>query len=418
MKTLYIECSMGAAGDMLMAALLELTGDEKAFSERMNCLGLKDVKVCINRAVKLGISGTAVSVVVGSAEEVSADVDLETGHGCHHHDDGCGKEHSHRHSHLTDIEAVILGLPVSQRVKKDALAVYSLIAEAESHVHGIPASEIRFHEVGALDAITDIVGVCLLIESLSPERIVVSPVHTGSGSVRCAHGILPVPAPATAYILRGVPSYGGSIKGELCTPTGAALLKHFASDFGPMPEMTVRKIGYGMGKKDFEAVNCVRTLYGESDSACGANGTVAELRCNIDDMSGEALGFVCRKLIRDGAFDAFTTPLGMKKDRPGIMLTCICGVDRADEFAAALLRHTTTFGVRRSVLGRYMLEREVRLITTPFGQLRIKVGRGYGVEKAKFEYEDVAALADEHGVSIDEMNRKLWRYLDEGEHKE
>jgi len=418
MRTLYIECNMGAAGDMLTAALLELIDDKEAFLEQMNGLGLKDVKVGACRAVKHGVSGTSMSVDIGGVEEASVDVDIGTEHG-HCRDEGTyGGVHPHGHSCLTDIKTTILGLPVSQRIKKDALAVYDLIAEAESHVHDKPVSEIMFHEVGAMDSVVDIIGVCTLMDRLAPERTVVSPVHVGSGFVRCAHGMLPVPVPAAAYILQGVPIYGGSIKGELCTPTGAALLKHFAAAFGPMPEMNVKKIGYGMGKKDFEAVNCVRAFYGESGASQGTNGTVAELRCNIDDMSGEALGFVCRKLIREGAFDAFTTPLGMKKDRPGIMLTCICGVDRADEFAAALLRHTTTFGVRRSVLGRYMLDREVRLIATPFGQLRIKIGSGYGIEKAKFEYEDVAALADKHGVSIDEMNRMLWGCLGKGEHKE
>ncbi|MCL2032893.1 MAG: nickel pincer cofactor biosynthesis protein LarC [Methanomassiliicoccaceae archaeon] len=419
MRTLYIECNMGAAGDMIMAALLELIDSKEAFLKQMNGLGLKGVKLSANRSVKHGVNGTAVSVTVDGREEVSIDVDMEKDQG-YGFDETFGEEHSHHHSHrhssLADIEAVILGLPVSQWVKDNALAVYGLIAEAESRIHKGPVSEIHFDELGGMDAVADIVGVCLLMERLSPDRVVVSPVHVGSGLVRCFHGILPVPAPATAYILQGVPTYGGMIKGELCTPTGAALLKHFAGNFGPLPEMRIHKIGYGMGKKDFAVVNCVRAFLGEGNAAGGANDTVAELRCNIDDMSGEALGFVCRKLIQEGAFDAFTTAVGMKKDRPGTMLTCICGVERADEFAAMLLQHTTTFGVRKDTLSRYTLEREVRLVTTPFGQLRIKVGKGYNVERAKFEYEDVAALADEQGVPIDEMIRRLWKYVGEGGH--
>ena len=307
-------------------------------------------------------------------------------------------------------------MPVSESVKKHTLAIYNLIAQAEAHAHGAPVTEVHFHEVGNLDAVADIVGVCLLIEELAPDRIIVSPVHTGSGFVRCSHGVLPVPAPATAHILMGAPSYGGKIKGELCTPTGAAILKHFADDFGPMPEMRVKRIGYGMGKKDFEAANCVRAFWGESDGrGSGPNGYVAELQCNVDDMTGEALGFACQTLIEAGARDVFTAAAGMKKDRPGVLLTCVCDVNKADAFAALILRHTTTFGVRKTVFHRYMLEREIKSLQTPFGNVRMKTGKGYGVTKSKLEYEDVAALAREHNCSIGEMERRIWDNLESSE---
>jgi uncharacterized protein (TIGR00299 family) protein len=271
---------------------------------------------------------------------------------------------------------------------------------------------VHFHEVGNMDAIADITGVCLLMEELSPEKIIVSPVHAGGGFVRCAHGVLPVPAPATARILTGVPFYGGKIKGELCTPTGAAILKYFADDFGSMPEMRVMKIGYGMGKKDFEAANCVRVFMGETGVyEGGANGYAAELSCNVDDMTGEALGFACHTLMEAGALDVFTAASDMKKDRPGVLLTCVCDEDKADLFASLILKHTTTFGVRKTTLKRYMLERELEKKQTPFGEVRLKTGKGFGVIKSKLEYEDIAALAKRHDCSFTEMQRRIWNNL-------
>lgn len=293
MKTLYIECNMGAAGDMLMASLSELLPNPQEFVDVMNALNLPGVAVSREKSVKCGITGSHITVKVHGEEEESHDHGHEHEHE-HHHEDDHDHEHHHDHDHdhehhhdhdqdhhdhdhhhdhghghhhhagLGEIEAIIGALPVSDRVKHDALHVYGLIAEAEAKAHDRPVTEVHFHEVGAMDAVADVVGVCLLMEHLNPDRVIVSPVHVGSGHVRCAHGILPVPAPATAHILKGVPIYGGSIKGELCTPTGAALVKYFADGFGAMPVMSVEAIGYGMGKKDFEAANCVRTYWGES----------------------------------------------------------------------------------------------------------------------------------------------------------
>ena len=417
MKTLYIECNMGAAGDMLMAALLELLPEKETFLERINALGLEGVRVSAGPSVKRGITGARVSVTIQGVEEASIDVDMTEGQNDHdhQHDHKHDREHEHTHIHhnlnhtgIKDIEKIVSGLPVSENVKKNVLGIYYLIAEAESQVHGAPVTQLHFHEVGNLDAIADITGVCLLLEELAPDRIVVSPVHTGSGFVRCSHGILPVPAPATARILTGIPSYGGKIKGELCTPTGAAILKHFADDFGSMPEMRVKNIGYGMGKKDFEAANCVRVFLGESgEYEGGPNGCVSELQCNVDDMTGEALGYACQMLMEAGAYDVFTTAAGMKKDRPGVLITCVCDVNKADSFAALMLRHTTTFGVRKSILSRYMLDREIMTIQTEYGKVRMKNGKGYGVTKSKLEYEDVAALARENNCSIGEMERRI-----------
>jgi len=407
MKTLYLECNMGAAGDMLTAALLELTEDRQAFIDKMNILGLPGVRIEAEPAVKCGITGTHMKVTVDGEEEESVDHHHDHEHEHeheHHHEHRHDHEHHHDHDHghhhhasVKDINGLIDGLDIPERVKADAKAVYALIAEAESRVHGRPVTEIHFHEVGTMDAVADVVGVCLLMDLLAPEQVIVSPVHTGSGQVRCAHGILPVPAPATALILQGVPSYGGQVKGELCTPTGAALLKHFASRFGDRPVMAVEAIGYGMGKKDFEQANCVRAFLGESE---GEKETVTKLECNLDDMTGEDIGFAMERLFEAGALDVYTQPIGMKKSRPGILLSVICRTGEADRMAEEIMKHTTTLGIRRQDMSRYVLPREIGTVETPCGPVRVKRAAGMGTEKAKPEYEDLAVLARKNNVSL------------------
>ena len=302
MKTLYLDCGMGAAGDMLTAALLELLPEPKAFLQELNALGIPGVVTTAVRTEKCGICGTQLSVTVNGAEEESEDVPLAHTHACSHvhehdHEHEHAHEHPHSHTGIADIRARIAALPVPQRVRDNILAVYGRLAAAESEAHGRPVDQIHFHEVGTMDALADITAVCLLLERLAPEQIIVSPVHVGSGHVRCAHGILPVPAPATAILLRGVPIYGGHIAGELCTPTGAALLTQFAARFGDMPPMRVERIGYGMGRKDFPAANCVRALLGETEDSAE---DVLELACNLDDMTPEAIGFALERLLEAG----------------------------------------------------------------------------------------------------------------------
>ena len=298
---------------------------------------------------------------------------------------------------MADIEALINSLDVSDRVKADAKAVYALIADAESRVHGRPVTEIHFHEVGTLDAVADVVGVCLLMEQLAPDQVIASPVHTGSGHVHCAHGILPVPAPATALILEGIPSYGGKVSGELCTPTGAALLKHFVSRFGDRPVMAVEAIGYGMGKKDFDQANCVRAFLGQSE---GERETITRLECNLDDMTGEDIAFAMEQLFAAGARDVYTQPIGMKKSRPGILLSVICLAQDADRLAEVMMKHTTTLGIRRQDMSRYVLDRKQETVSTEYGPVRVKRASGMGVDRVKPEYEDIAALAKEHNVPL------------------
>ena len=378
MRTIYLDCGMGAAGDMLTAALLELMPNQDAFVEELNGLGIPGIRFTAEKCEKCGILGTHMKVTVHGEEE-----------------DG----HHHHHGHLADIRGIVSGLPLPTMVKLDILAVYEEIAQAESHVHGVPVEHIHFHEVGTMDAIADVTAVCLLLHRLAPDKIIVSPVHVGSGQVRCAHGILPVPAPATAYLLRGIPIYGGSIDGELCTPTGAALLKHFATEFGQMPVMKVQAIGYGMGRKDFPRANCVRALLGETEAPIDA---IVELRCNVDDMTGEAVGFALELLLENGALDAFTLPIGMKKSRPGVLITVLCREEKKEAMVHLLLKHTTTLGVREFPCRRYALSRTMEVVNTPFGPVRKKVSSGYGVRREKLEYDDLAKIAKEQHISLAE----------------
>ena len=416
MRTLYIECNMGAAGDMLMAALSELLPDPDGFIARMNALDLPGVRFERRKAEKCGVTGTHISVTVNGEEEHSHDHEHHHGHDHaeseadhsqlshpahdHDHNEHTHDHHHHHHSSLRDIHAVIDGLDLPEAVKADAKAVYMRIADAESEVHGHPVDQIHFHEVGALDAVADVVGVCALMHEIAPEQVAVSPVHVGSGQVRCAHGMLPVPAPATALLLKGVPVYGGAIRGELCTPTGAALLTHFADDFGAMPAMTLDRVGYGMGTKDFPWANCVRALLGETEETPDS---AVELRCNLDDMTGEAIGFAVRRLREAGALDVWTQAIQMKKDRPGTLLCCLCPPEREAEFARLMLKHTTTIGVRGQTLRRYTLQREAVTLDTPYGPIRAKRSHGYGVDRTKPEFDDLAQIAEREGIAVGEI---------------
>ena len=387
MKTLYFDCGMGAAGDMLSAALLELFPQPEKIIEELNTLGIPHVEFSTEKVTKCGILGTHMSVKVHGHEEDE--------HHHHHHEHG-----HHHHSSLHDIEHILSHLNISDKVRKDVLAVYHLIADAESKAHGVPISEIHFHEVGNLDAVADVTAVCLLIDKLSPDQIMASPIHVGCGQVHCAHGILPVPAPATAHILQGCPIYGGKIKGELCTPTGAALLKYFVNSFGDMPMMCVSSIGYGMGKKDFEAANCVRVLLGET---ADTGDTIAELSCNVDDMTAEAISFAMEALFSAGALEVYTVPVGMKKSRPGTLLCTMCRVDDKDKMIRLIFKYTTTIGIREQISNRYTLKRSIKSVETSHGPVRKKISSGYGVQREKYEYEDLADIARKKNLSITDV---------------
>ena len=382
MKILYLDCGMGAAGDMLTAALLELFDDKEAVLAELNGLGIPGVQFIAEKSEKCGIGGTHMRVLVEGHEE-----------------DG----HHHHHSGMDDIAHIVGHLNASKEVRQEIMDIYWIIAGAESKVHGVPVTHIHFHEVGAMDAIADVAAVCYLMDKLKADKVVASPVHVGSGQVKCAHGLLPVPAPATANILTGIPIYGGAIKGELCTPTGAALLKHFVQKFGDMPPMAVSKIGYGMGKKDFEAPNCIRAMLGETAEKAER---ILELSCNLDDMTGEAIGFAMEALLEAGALDVFTTAIGMKKSRPGVMLITLCRDADKEKLLPLIFKHTTTLGIREKVCNRYTLTRKEEIVQTPYGPVRQKIAEGYGVERSKYEYEDLAKIARENGLALSEIIKK------------
>lgn len=346
MKTLYLDCGMGAAGDMLAAALSELLPDPQSFIDAFNRLDIPQVSVSRESVEKCGICGTHFSVTVNGGEE---DEHMHEHHGVAHH----------HHGSLQTIEHIVgEHLSLEQAVRDDILAVYRLLAEAESHVHGVPVSDIHFHEVGTMDALADITAVCMLLHALAPDEIVASPVHVGSGTVKCAHGILPVPAPATAHLLRDVPIYGGAILGE-------------AGDGGD---------------------------------------SVAYLNCNVDDMTGEEIGFAMERLYDAGALEVFTVSVGMKKNRPGTLIEVLCRETDRERIVETLFRHTTTIGVREVPMRRYAMARRTETLDTPYGTVRKKISSGYRAQKDKYEYDDLAKIAREQGISLTEVKSRVRKF--------
>ena len=502
---------MGAAGDMLTAALLELTEDKEQIVAELNDMGIPGVEFRAVPSSKCGVVGTHMEVTVDGISETVIDVDEhnhadphphvhthEHGHNHSHehthshehnhthshdqahshdhdhshshseHEDGrvhshaldedWGQPHTHEHSHehshehthdhdhthshdhdhnhdhghdyshehghehsqehghshenghshshrgMGEINEIIAGLNLPEQVKKDASAIYEIIAQAESHVHGEPVDKIHFHEVGNMDAIADVTAAALLMNKIRPDKVIVSPINTGHGQVKCAHGIIPVPAPATAHILQGIPTYSNWVKGELLTPTGAAILIYYADEFGQKPIMAADKTGYGMGTKDFEAANCVRAFIGKGEDSTDS---VVELSCNVDDMTGEEIGYAIEKLMEGGARDAFAAPVIMKKSRPGHVITVIASPEDKERIVRLIFKVTTTIGIRETLHPRYVLDRQVCELDTEFGKVRCKVSEGYGVRREKLEYDDIAKIADENDLSIAQVRERL-----------
>ncbi|MBQ3703297.1 MAG: nickel pincer cofactor biosynthesis protein LarC [Oscillospiraceae bacterium] len=391
MRTLYLDCGMGAAGDMLTGALLALLDEpeQEAFLLEINTALSGKAEVTAAPDVKCGVQGLHVSVKIGGAEE---------GAEHHHH------EEHHQRNGTKEIRTLIDSLPFSDSVRYHAREVFDDIAFAEAQVHGVDMEHIHFHEVGSIDAVADVLGVCLLMEKLAPEQVIASPVNVGGGVVRCAHGILPVPAPATEILLRGVPWYADDLKTELCTPTGAALLSHFADRFDKSPMIRVEKCGYGTGTKDFDRLNAVRALLGEAPDEPEI---LLELQCNLDDMTGEELGFAMERLFDAGALDVWTTAIGMKKSRPGVMLSVLCRAAQRDALLRCLFKHTTTLGVREFICPRHALARDDRIAQTPWGKVTVKRAEGWGVRREKPEYEDLARIARENDLSLREVEAAI-----------
>lgn len=458
MRILYLDLGMGAAGDMISAALYDLLTEDqkKLYLDQVSKLGLPGVTIQPAKMEKCGIVGTYMAVRVDGEEEA----DHEHSH-VHDHD------HLHRHHHNSPshVGEVIRSLNLSDRVKDQALEVYRDLAEAESRAHGVDVTQIHFHEVGDKDAIADVANACLLLDLIRPDRVIASPAATGSGTVRCAHGILPVPAPATACLLqeKGIPCESGTEDGELLTPTGAALIGRFVMQFGRQPAMVIEKIGYGMGKKDFKRANCLRAILGRteenkdfrekpkkgaSEGTAGETGSlqgktareaeagkdgersvkkerheeqpdrlrdrVLELTCNLDDMTPEDIAYACGKLFKAGALDVFTTPIGMKKGRQATMLTALCHEGEREALVQAIFRHTTTLGVREKTCERYILKSSYRQIPLDGGEglsIQVKESEGYGVRRVKPEYDQVTEAADQFGLSVSEVRDQVRRKI-------
>lgn len=432
MKTIYLECNMGAAGDMLMSALYELCEQKEWFLYKMNgVFAPYGVVLTAESVTKCGIAGTHLHVLVQNTDEgaspktsnaAAGNITPETTAHSHeehtHETDAQGEQATHFHNDYPSILAQIQSLPLAEEVKEDAAAIYQLIGNAEAKVHNTTLEQIHFHEVGTLDALADVVGCSLLIHLIAPEQILASPVHVGNGFVRCAHGVLPVPAPATAELLKGIPYYTGSITSELCTPTGAAILKYYVSRFFPMPTITTSAVGYGMGTKDFEIANCIRAFLGDtnmdyteeySEEGFSGDDTILSISCNIDDMTGEALGLATEILMAAGALDVYTIPVQMKKNRPGILLTCICELEDREKFTGLFFLHTSTRGVRYQIFERAKLESTFETRSTSYGDIRIKKSTGYGIKKEKPEFEDLKSVVLKNGcsMSLDEVTKSL-----------
>jgi uncharacterized protein (TIGR00299 family) protein len=381
MKIAYFDCFSGVSGDMTLGALLACGADEAEFRERLGALSVPGYELAIQRVTRGGITATDVDVRL---------LEVDRGHG----------------RHLSDIAELLEAsvLPIS--VKQKALAVFTRLADAEASIHGTSREEIHFHEVGAVDAIVDIVGACLLLEMLGVEQIVTSSIPCGYGTITCQHGIMPVPAPATLELLAGFPVHSVDIRGELVTPTGAALLTTLADPLtaGRMPAMRVLSSGFGAGKKQFkpDMPNLLRVVLGETlESADSTPQTIAVLETNLDDQSPEGFDLLMERAFAAGAVDVFFAPIQMKKNRPATLVTVLCPPDKADVLAEVLFRETGTFGIRIREQRRCTLDRTWRTVATEFGDVRLKAGAWHGEEMTVApEYEDCKRLAQEHGVPL------------------
>jgi uncharacterized protein (TIGR00299 family) protein len=401
MKLLYLDCFAGISGDMFLGALLDLGVSEDALRTELEKLHLRDYRISSQRVTKQNISATKFDVTVFVDAAVHSPSPLL---------------HAavHEHRGYTEIAAMIEKSGLSPRVKDRALRVFRRIGEAEAKIHGIPLEKIHFHEIGAVDSIVDIVGACIAVELLHVDEIHASPPRLGSGFVETAHGRLPVPAPATLELLKGIPVQPSNEPFELVTPTGAALLAEFCTKFGPLPALNIEKIGYGAGTRDLEKTpNVLRAVLGEV-GATEETDVVTVIETNIDDMNPQLFGDVMERLLAAGALDVFLTPVQMKKNRPGTLLTVLCESKAVDTLADLVLTHTTSFGVRVHEMQRRKLAREIMKVKTRFGEIDVKVGRLRGkIVTRSPEFETCKQAAARFNVSVKEVYREATRVAEE-----
>ena len=384
MRCGHFDCFSGAAGDMILGALLDAGCPLETMQETVAKLSLPGVSLAAERVERRGFAATYARVAVQP-----------------------GSQKAHRY--LPEILRIIDHAALDPLATEHAKVVFQRLAEAEAHVHGTAVDKVHFHEVGAVDAIVDIVGTCVGLTALGMERITCSPIPTGGGTVTCAHGVMPVPAPATAHLLSGYPIAQSNEVGELTTPTGAALLTTLADEFGPLPEMTVTAVGYGAGTRQGRTLpNLLRLFVGQAASPDSAeHDTVTILETQLDDAAGQVLAHACERLLQAGALDAYITPIIMKKGRPGHLLTALCRPRDADMLEALVFAETSTFGLRRGEVRRAKLARRHAIVNTRFGRIRVKLGqRGGQIVRAWPEYDDCAAAARKAGVSLQEVQHE------------
>jgi uncharacterized protein (TIGR00299 family) protein len=392
-RTLYLDCFSGASGDMFIGALLDCGLNFEFLKAELGKLNVEGYELGLARVDRSGISAAKFDVHVHTDHH---------GHEHHHH----GHHHNHSHHHLSEIKRIISSSNLSDRVKERARTIFQRIGEAEAKIHDIPIEKVHFHEVGAIDSIVDIVGASVALDALQIERIISSPLHVGSGTFTCAHGTYPVPGPATTELLKGVPIYSKEIEGELMTPTGAAIISTLAESYGSMPMMRVERIGYGAGTRDYPKFpNVLRAIIGEiEEDADQTPATVTVIEANIDDLNAQVFGHLMEKLLAAGALDIFYTPVQMKKNRPGVLLTLLCQPEDRERMCEIVFRETTTLGVRYRNEKREVLKREFTTVETEYGQIRIKVSRSRDGRVMNFspEFEDCRAAAEKHRVGLRE----------------
>ena len=398
-RILYFDCFSGISGDMALGALVDAGLPLDELKRALGTLALGDAHVHADRVLRAGVSATKFSV-----HEHAHDRGHEHEH--HHHDHAHDGAHAHAHRTLDEISALIDRSSLSAAARERAKAMFRRLGEAEAAIHAMPVERVHLHEVGALDSIIDIVGIAFAMEWAAADRVVCSPLNVGGGMVQSAHGVFPVPAPATVRLLGDAPVYSGRVQTELVTPTGALIATTFATEFGPIPAMAIERVGYGAGDRDDPVTpNVLRVLVGrEAGVPHAAGDRVTVLECEIDDMNPQLFGVVMDRLYAAGALEVFYTPVQMKKNRPGTLLTVIAPPARSGELADVVFRETTTIGLRRSDVDRECLHREIVTVETPIGAVRFKVARRGGqIVNAAPEFEDLAALAREKQLSVKDV---------------
>ena len=436
MRIAYLECFSGMSGDMFMGALVDSGVAPRLLEDAVAALNV-GARLEISRVIRSGISATKVDVWVDGEKDLPREEYLDrqhqpVQHEREHHQHSQKESHAHEHSHshrsagassdaqvfaphthehshgrgLTEIRKIISAASISERAKRTAIAIFESLGRAEAKIHNTSAESVHFHEVGAVDAMVDIVCAAVGAEALGVDEIICSPLNVGGGTVKCAHGIFPVPVPATVELLADAPVYSSGVMMELVTPTGAAIVKTLASRFAAFPEMKIEKSGYGAGTRDFPGhPNVVRLTIGESvSSALTANvasETITVLEANLDDLNPQVFGYVIDRLFEEGALDAFGLPVQMKKNRPGMMLTVLCKPEHASKLTKLIFSETTTLGVRRRDEMRHTLARRWENVGTPWGVVRIKIASMNGtVTNYAPEYEDCRRIAAEHHVPL------------------